>query len=366
MTRLQIITSHQSSRMAQLRKYLTNRRISRKLSFRVLRNAQHAMVEQKRNVAESKVEVLQVISTPLMVEVHFEVYSPLLLSHDFFSCFANFNPAGMRRVCHSAVSMVRLSPGDVLFSDHEKPSHPRMFFVQSGRLQYMRQDGSTSPLSCGNWASEPVLWTTWTHCGTMRAEAHSQLIELDAQKFRDVLDAFPMQHVGRYAEAFVHILNMASHDEPEVLDDMGDFLENYIPEMLVYAFPEIQGPINPVGGTSDLKENESGNSTPRFSALFDKTLRETLRERESQSGLCDELEKAQDKVRRFSIDSNKAHRQNGKRPFRHAALASRIRLIAIWRQRFGRFRVAVQGLCADKPWRRHKHRSEAFSQVFPA
>merc|ERR1719223_1005887 len=102
MTRLQLIYREQSSNLAQLRKYLRDQSISNKLSMRVQRNAQHTMEERKRNVPEADVELLNCISTPLKVELHFEVYARQMLEHHFFQCFWHFNAAGMRKLCHRA------------------------------------------------------------------------------------------------------------------------------------------------------------------------------------------------------------------------------------------------------------------------
>ena len=46
-----------------LRRYLADKAISSSLAVRVQRNAQHVLVEQKRNAAESSVELLSLISS---------------------------------------------------------------------------------------------------------------------------------------------------------------------------------------------------------------------------------------------------------------------------------------------------------------
>merc|ERR1719443_2562999 len=52
MTRIQLVASKQSSQLAALRRFLVDKNIPRGLSVRVTRNAQHALLEQKRNAPE--------------------------------------------------------------------------------------------------------------------------------------------------------------------------------------------------------------------------------------------------------------------------------------------------------------------------
>merc|ERR1712061_616935 len=136
MTRLQMITRKQSQQMSQLRRYLVNKNINRALSVRIQRNAQHILLEQKRNMPESTVELLKVLSEPLRVEIHFALYSETFMNHPFFCCFNEMNAAGVRSVCHTCVTEQSLSVGDILFAELEVPTVPRMFFLKTGQTQY--------------------------------------------------------------------------------------------------------------------------------------------------------------------------------------------------------------------------------------
>merc|ERR1719270_53830 len=115
MTQLQMLTSQQSWQLSILRRYLTDNAVPRPLAARVHQNAQHALKEQKKNLPEDSVDLLKQISTPLMIEVHFEIRSNFLLEHPFFECYNEINPGGIRTVCHSAVSFMDMHAGDVLF-----------------------------------------------------------------------------------------------------------------------------------------------------------------------------------------------------------------------------------------------------------
>jgi len=277
MTRLQIISSKQSSQFAQLRRFLLDKGISRQLAMKVLRNAQHAVSEQKHNAPESSVELLEIISTPLRAELHFEVHSRVICSHPFLDAFADENPPAARKFCHTAVSTLTLSIGDNLFNDCETPVRPRMFFIVTGSLEYFRrtQSSPSSPPGCsrssvltkstscgrssisgakagrisskrayevgpGQSVCEAVLWTNWTHCGTLKALSECGITELDAKLFQEACSTFPSMHPGLYATKFVEHLNELADRDRSLLSDLppGDY---QISRMLECAFPQWEG-----------------------------------------------------------------------------------------------------------------------------
>merc|ERR1740129_899067 len=92
------------------------------------------------NLPEESVDLLKHISTPLMIEVHFEIRSDILLEHPFFECYNDVNPGGIRMVCHSAVSFMDMHAGDVLFQSGDLPSLRRMFFIADGTFKYSTLD----------------------------------------------------------------------------------------------------------------------------------------------------------------------------------------------------------------------------------
>merc|ERR1719456_1838484 len=77
-TQLFIIGESRTRKFAMLRKYLRQNNISRNLAQRMQRNANHAL---EGDLVEAGVELLPVISESLRVEMHFEVFSRVLLTH---------------------------------------------------------------------------------------------------------------------------------------------------------------------------------------------------------------------------------------------------------------------------------------------
>lgn len=236
MTRFIMISSQHSAQLAQLRRYLVSSGISRPLALRVQRNAQHVMMERKQNVPEESVDLLKVISEPLRVEIHFEIFSSTLMTHPFFADFHEIDPPGIRKACHECVSLVSLSVGDVLFAEGETPTNPRLFFMKGGTTHYM-QESQSEPQSVQHpqWMCEPVLWTTWTHCGTLRAASESRLLALDAERFQAICSGSHDGHIRRYAEEYVSALNEREKGE---LTDLG-IADEDMDTALARGFPEL-------------------------------------------------------------------------------------------------------------------------------
>jgi len=215
MTQLQVLSSSNWQQFLLLRDFLQEKKISRRLDVRINRSIRYAIKEGNRTTCEEHVELLQLLSESLRVELHFEIYSPVLMLHPFFYNYAKNSPQVLRKVCHVGASMLHFSPGDVVFTSGECNSRPRMYVVCCGRLQYTSIDGITSQVvyepdaGMDLFISEAVLWTSWAHFGTLTAMSHARLCTLDAKAFQTIVSQFShaSSHPAEYAKFFVDELN---------------------------------------------------------------------------------------------------------------------------------------------------------------
>jgi hypothetical protein len=223
LTRLQIVSARSSTQVAMLNRYLHDNGISTKVALRVQRNATYALAQEKKNTPESSIELLELVSEPLRVELHYEIYGPILTWYGFFRCYKEANGPGMRRVCHTAISRLSLSRGDILFSTGELPPFPAMYFILSGRLNYQRPGSASVNMYSGEWACEGVLWTEWVHCGCLRARSECSLILLDAHQFQATALQYQTNecYPTKYAMAFVKELNNIKRSNLTDLPDVG-------------------------------------------------------------------------------------------------------------------------------------------------
>lgn len=221
LTQLHILWSKQSQQFSMLRRYLGQTNVSPQLAMRVQRNAQFVLFERAQNTPEEAVELLEFISEPLRMELHFEMYFPIFSPHPFLGRYMRACPQVMRKVCHQAARTILVAHGDVIFHAGESPSEPRMYFLLSGQLQYIPSVGDCDiiDLEPGDWISEATLWVDWTHRGLLKAVADGQMCTLSAERFQQIVGTFEHDSEftpGWYAEGFVENLNACPAEE--VLD----------------------------------------------------------------------------------------------------------------------------------------------------
>lgn len=215
MTRLVILGSQQSQQLSGLRRYLLLNGISNGLMLRIQRNANYALSERQKFMPEGRVELLDVISEPLRVELHFEIYSSVLSVHHFFQRYIEECPPVMRKVCHAGISTTEVSQGDVLFTVGEIPTRPKMYFQRSGELQYVAITGKVTQLSGQMWLSEAVMWCQWMHRGQLTSATDARMVMLDAKTFQDIASEFDHHDFDPkvYAAEFVQHLNKCASEE---------------------------------------------------------------------------------------------------------------------------------------------------------
>merc|ERR1712032_715881 len=96
-------------------------------------------------------------------------YMPVLELHPFFHEYVKRCPQVMRKVCHTSMSSLLVSAGDVIFNCGEKPSHPAMYIICSGAFEYIPIHGEVTKREQEHWLSEHVLWVQWVHHGVLKA-----------------------------------------------------------------------------------------------------------------------------------------------------------------------------------------------------
>jgi len=214
MTHLRTLRSSELKQFAKLERFCHDRGISFHLSVRVRRYLEHVVKEKSKNLDEADIELLKHLSTPLHMELRWEVHNPLLSKHLFFHYFGDFNLQIMQRVCLEAVSTTHMGSGDSLFAAGDQ-AHS-MFFIQRGNLIYSKQGGrpaaghaNVDMVEDGQHFCELVLWTRWEHRGVMRALQEVSLLCVKSTKFHEILSKNKSAIVqpATYAAAIVTYLN---------------------------------------------------------------------------------------------------------------------------------------------------------------
>jgi hypothetical protein len=231
MTNLYMMSSQKIVKLATLRRYLRSNQISKNLGLRVTRNAEHSLKEHAQAAPEEDVDLLNYVSQPLRIELHFEMYGPIMQIHPFFEKYMCECPHVMRRVCHTSMAYTGVSRGDVLFNVGEQPRHSQMIIIASGKMEYLFNasgENVTSVLTAGSWVCEACLWVSWVHRGQLVAKEYTKIFTLDSADFGSIACSF--EHTGlfdplQYATEFCEALEDCDEDEvsdlplPHQLDD---------------------------------------------------------------------------------------------------------------------------------------------------
>jgi len=212
-TQLYILGNQQSQQLNVMRRYLAQNGISKGLVLRVTRNAQHAVKMRQRATPEQAVGLLEAVSEPLRIELHYEMYFPLLGSHEFFADYMKHCPFVVRRICHAAMTTSAFSKEDVIF--HFGESATRMFIVRSGSMKYAWGAASSEQLGEGRCISEAPLWTHWSHRGVLTAREDTIVFCVVAELFQAIVSRFEIAvfDPGDYAIRFVSSMNNTPNEE---------------------------------------------------------------------------------------------------------------------------------------------------------
>eukprot|EP00747_Dinoflagellata_sp_TGD_P100072 gnl/TRDRNA2_/TRDRNA2_167932_c0_seq3.p1 gnl/TRDRNA2_/TRDRNA2_167932_c0~~gnl/TRDRNA2_/TRDRNA2_167932_c0_seq3.p1 ORF type:complete len:643 (+),score=73.89 gnl/TRDRNA2_/TRDRNA2_167932_c0_seq3:246-1931(+) len=216
MTRLRMLNSGASTKLFTLRKYFRQAGISRDLSVRIYRYVNVELDERGNRVQQKDVELLSVLSKPLLHELHCDIVQPKLMVHPLFRRLSIESHNMMRTICCEASQETCLVRGDILFCSGE---HGReMYFLTRGLLHYTPVDSTSGraltpqELVAGQFCSEAVLWTTqWWSRGIMGAKLDCDLLVLHAVRLREAMMHHPAQLdlTRSYAAAFIQSLNVS-------------------------------------------------------------------------------------------------------------------------------------------------------------
>lgn len=230
MTRLHFLTGQQNAHQRVLRHFLHVKQISPQLSARIQRNAKLALTVQQKNVPESDIELLGMISEPLLVELHHEMYTQTLMKHPLFEALGRNQVASMRKLCHTAVSSLAVARDQVIFSHGEQPASPSMIFLSHGTMRYSTNDRTWTSVEDGAWFAEHVLFTDWIFHGTLIAQSECQLTLVSAAGFQEQMrdehfgaDGGPDVH--NYAREFMKKLHETEDEQRTDLGCLAECLE---------------------------------------------------------------------------------------------------------------------------------------------
>merc|ERR1712110_1345727 len=148
---------------AQIRRYMKENRISTDLNARVVRFFRVINVKKlRRHTMDSEPPVINELPTRTRVELHEEIYMPILSRHHGICMI---DRVSLVSVCHLAMRVQHQLAGQTVFSKGEEARG--MIFSVKGKLNYylaLDDNPNSEMLGAGTWLCEAVLWMTkWMH-----------------------------------------------------------------------------------------------------------------------------------------------------------------------------------------------------------
>lgn len=125
-------------------------------------------------------------------------------------------------ICCTAIQEDHLSLGDLLF--HCGEAAKKMYFVEEGKLAYLREKYEMALFEVAEWCCEIILWSPWVHRGDMHARTDCTILALDPEHFQEVVLSFPSdaELPRRYAKEFCKRLTELYADGEKSFDRVSD------------------------------------------------------------------------------------------------------------------------------------------------
>jgi len=179
-----------------------------KVSVRVGTCIRHWILRnQKRpqhRIHEEDIPSLKGLPKSLHVQLHEEVFAPMLTVHPFFATFMFIDARRFSRLCHYAVSEVMLLAEEELFVRGKSAKY--MYFFIAGHVCY-HFESTQHTIGGGQWACEIALWAPWVHRGTIvGVESWNGLVQVEAAQFQEVVPSCTLafrKFVAAYASRYV-------------------------------------------------------------------------------------------------------------------------------------------------------------------
>eukprot|EP00928_Gymnodinium_smaydae_P011136 TRINITY_DN14149_c0_g1_i1.p1 TRINITY_DN14149_c0_g1~~TRINITY_DN14149_c0_g1_i1.p1 ORF type:complete len:748 (-),score=142.14 TRINITY_DN14149_c0_g1_i1:320-2563(-) len=208
MTSIRNLSSEKQKQFWLLRLYLKQHKIPHEVKTRITKYLEYQS-DKPSSIKEDNVKLLRQLSKPLMELLTYEVRIKHCQCHPFFgSLDSEFKPVAVD-ICHRGVHMTSVAGKDVIFRDGDEAREMR--FVCSGEMEYQpsKVEGLVAPITEAiEWLSEPVLWTTWRHCGILVARTPAELLSVSPGPFAEAMRVHPRpwSYARSYAEQFLQFL----------------------------------------------------------------------------------------------------------------------------------------------------------------
>jgi len=195
-----------TERLAQLRRFLHENEVPMKVAFPIEKQARERAAQQKR-VANEDVQMFNLLSADLRIELDMYLYEPTLARNQFIAALSHQESLFLEYLFAEALSHKVYNAGMCVFDIGTEAEG--LYMVQWGFLSYRSLSGM--PEDVKKWASlsEAALWVKWSHVGLLEAVEQSEVILIRSSNLKKILQCFTdlKQFLIECAEAVQHQLS---------------------------------------------------------------------------------------------------------------------------------------------------------------
>lgn len=228
MTRLRMMNIDRSKQREAIRRFIVDHKMTLGVGNRIHHFLRKQDTRPLARVHEKDVVLFKTLPEALRVDMHREIYLPVLYPHPFFHHYIEIHDdASLATICHTAMQEKAAARGEYLFNWGESATHT--LFVQAGICEYyfgasMHTDVKT--VAVGGVITEAVLWVPWMHVGRLLAVKHVELALLDSVVMQGVMRGQPAAKAARaYALQFIGRRLNTEETATDLCTEMGEALE---------------------------------------------------------------------------------------------------------------------------------------------
>jgi len=208
-----MLTQETTVKLLVLRRWLNQAKVRPRMAVRVEKQVRERM-ESKRALTPKDVPVLDTLSLSLKSELMLELCFTNLMSHVLFRLTAQLDLTLLGNTCLEVVDFIPMAPWESLFLAGSDAK--RCFKLVQGCVRYKldhmatRRASITAPVleeqlvDEGVWISEPALWCTWSHVGTLESASACELLAFGAERLvkeflkSEVINWFVVDYARQY------------------------------------------------------------------------------------------------------------------------------------------------------------------------
>eukprot|EP00403_Amphidinium_massartii_P004077 CAMPEP_0178377218 /NCGR_PEP_ID=MMETSP0689_2-20121128/3807_1 /TAXON_ID=160604 /ORGANISM="Amphidinium massartii, Strain CS-259" /LENGTH=1012 /DNA_ID=CAMNT_0019997269 /DNA_START=47 /DNA_END=3085 /DNA_ORIENTATION=+ len=174
---------HHATKMRTLREFLLQHGIRLGIRLRVVRQVTDRMQQHGKILCEKDVSALNVLSTALLRDLRYSLYSHFVLQHPLLHSWRLLQAESIKLFCNEGIFFIALLPDDELFATGS--TGMGAYMLTQGGLSYSQavaegyvDEEVLEELEEGTWISEAAWWCHWRHVGTSAALRPATLLSV--------------------------------------------------------------------------------------------------------------------------------------------------------------------------------------------